>query len=117
MAAMTTVLKGLSGNGSTNLTYLVNSVHTAAKPALVHQRRKTPSNGVGMLEDSFAVAYATNDTDGILMPSRTQLIVTFKRPVGGESAIETAVKAVFIDIANSDEWAATMNTQERLSSS
>jgi hypothetical protein len=112
MAAMSTVLTQFANNGN-SLTYTL-PVHTAVKPALVLQRRKVPSGAQTVVEDTITVLYATADPDGAILPQRSSMSVTIRRPLDGEAAIVTSLLALFREVVASDNFANTVSTQEWL---
>lgn len=112
MAAMSTTLTEFSDLGNSR-TYTIPA-HTAVKPALVIQKRKVPSGNQTVAEDTIQVLYATADPGGVILPQRTSFVLTFRRPLDGESAIVTAAVALLRDIIASDNFSNTVATQEWL---
>jgi hypothetical protein len=109
MAAMATVVKLQTRTGG-NSTYVIDTVHTASKPALILQKIKAFLTGQhSVLEDTVNVVYATEDSNGDLLPSNISFSTTIRRPIDGISADLTAALATFRDVTGSDEFTAIVN--------
>jgi hypothetical protein len=113
MTAMSTALIEFSDNGNSR-TYALPS-NTAQKPQLLLQRRKVPSGNQTVVEDTFTVLSATEDSDGAVLPQRVTFTATVRRPMDGDSADVTAMLAIFRDMVASDNFTNSVNTQEWLS--
>jgi hypothetical protein len=112
MAAMSTALTEFADNGNARTFTL--ETHTAIAPNLVLQKRKVPSGNQTVVEDTFTVLLATEDSNGDALPSRVAFTVTVRRPVDGISADVDAALAILRDIVAGDEFANVVATQEWL---
>lgn len=112
MASQTTVLTEFSDNGNSR-TY-TTATHTTAKPRLVIQKRKVPSGSQVVQEVGVAVVHATEDANGLVLPSKVVFEATHRSPIDGLAADVTAALAIFRDIVAGDEFANSVSTQEWL---
>lgn len=109
MAAMTTVLKKFSELGNTR--NYVTSSHTVAKPQVVLQKRKVPSNSSAVAEDILTVLFGTEDSAGDPLSARVAFTVTARRPNDGIPADRAAALALFREVVASDEFQEVIDGQ------
>lgn len=110
MAAFTTVLKERSdGNNQRVYTY---AGHTVQKPMTVTQRRKTPGASQTTVEDTLVVSSGIADSEGSILSNQTTVVITVLRPKGGIQADVLANFDVALDLVASDEFRATLSTQD-----
>lgn len=114
MAGLTTALTEFSTTGDSR-TYTVPG-HTAAKPRIVTQKRKVPAGAQSVAENTITVIRGTADSTGAVLPARVSLGVVSRFPVNGTEADMTAALVVFRDLVNSDEFTATVLSQNYLKS-
>lgn len=112
MPAMSTPLTEYSDNGNSRT--FSTTGHTALKPKLVIQKRKIASNAQASAEDHISVVYGTADAEGAILTSKVAFDVSVRRPILGDAADVTAALAVLRDIVASDEFGATVTTQNWL---
>lgn len=112
MAAMTTALTEF--NDSLNSRSYFYTGHTALRPKLVLQKRRTPVGDQGVLEDTITILEATEDADGNLLPSKVSASVIFRRPQQGQAAEIANVKAILRDIVAGDEFNDVVDQQAYL---
>lgn len=113
MAAMSTALTEYSKNGD-SATY-TTSGHSLEKPKVVISKRKIPSGSQPVAEYSFSVVQATyqNGTTTV-MPQKYSIQAIVKAPVLGTIADRAAALVIFRDIVASDEFAASVLSQNHL---
>jgi len=109
MAAIATTMTEFSDKENSR-TYQVSG-HTVQAPKLVIQKRKVPSTTTASSESTVMVVYGTEDADGNPIQSKVVFDVSVRYPANGQSADVAAAMAVFLDIVNSDEFAATVTSQ------
>lgn len=110
MAALATALVEFADNGNSR-TYTAPS-HTALRPRLVIQRRKTASKSGEVAETSIRVVMTQIDALGNVMPAKRSVEIVDRSVVGGsDAAVEAAVLALIRDIVSSDNFAASITTQ------
>lgn len=109
MPVMATTLTEYSDEANSR-TYTATG-HTVAKPKLVLQKRKIGAPGAASSVDTVQVVFGAADAAGAILPGRVAFEVTVRRPVEAASADVSAALAVFKDIVGSDEFTATVNTQ------
>lgn len=112
MAGQTTVLTEFSDNGNSRTSTLPD--HTTLKPRLVIQKRKVPTNQAQSAEMTISVIYATTDVEGAVLAPKVAFDVTVRYPASGQAADVSAALAVFRDIVQGDEFAASVSTQNWL---
>jgi hypothetical protein len=113
MAAMTTVLNEFSSNGNSRTSTVTG--HTAVKPKLVIEKRRVPEGNQTMIEYSFKVVIATEDSEGMVISNKVTFEAIARYPVLGSSADVDVALAFFRDIIAGDEFANSVDTQEWLS--
>lgn len=109
MAAMTTVLTEFANNGNSRTSTTVG--HTAIKPKLVIEKRRVPEGNQVITEYSYKVVHATVDANGLVLSNKISFEAVVRYPLAGLAADVTAALAIFKDIASSDDFAASVNTQ------
>lgn len=109
MAAMLMTLTEFSDKEN-NRTF-TRANHSAAKPKLLIQKRKTPTGVSGVAEDTLTVLDATEDADGNILASKVAFTVTFRRPINGQAAETTNALADFRDLVASDEFGNVVSGQ------
>lgn len=112
MPAMATVLTEFSDSRDSRI--YTQADHTALKPMLVIQKRRTPQGNQNVAEVSVAVISATVDAADVPVVQKVTFTATVRYPINGDAADVTAMLAVFRDIVASDEFANSVNTQEWL---
>lgn len=110
MAAMTTTLKEFANNGNSRTFSLPG--HTIAQPKVLIQKRKVPTSVDGVAEDSVKIVLATTDSAGVILSSKISGEVIIRRPVKGDAADVTDMKAFLLDLINSDEFSAVVTAQD-----
>jgi hypothetical protein len=113
MAGMTTVLTEFSNNGDSRTSTL--SGHTAVQPKLLIEKRRVPVGNQTMIEYSFKVVIATQDSDGMILDNKVSFEGIARYPIAGLSSDVDAALAVFRDVVAGDELANSVDTQEFLS--
>jgi hypothetical protein len=109
MAAMSTALTEFADNGdSRTFTY---TGHKASDPRLVIQKRKVPTGDQVVAETSLSVVSGTEDAGNIPLAQRVSFQAVVRYPIAGTYADVTAALAVFRDIVASDEFTASVQTQ------
>jgi hypothetical protein len=114
MAAMSTSLTEFSTNGDSRT--WTTSGHTVSKPKLVLQKRRVPVGNQTIAETTISVIHAAADSTGAVLPSKVNMSVTVRTPLGidsGDTAVADAL-AILKDIVGSDEFASTVSTQNFL---
>jgi hypothetical protein len=81
MAAMTTVLNEFSSNGNSRTSTVTG--HTAVKPKLVIEKRRVPEGNQTMIEYSFKVVIATEDSEGMVISNKVTFEAIARYPVLG----------------------------------
>lgn len=109
MVALVTALTEFADNGNSR-TY-TTSGSTASKPKLVIQKRKVPTGNQSVAEFSCAVVHGTEDADGAVLPQKVSLTVEGRYPVDGDSADVAAALVILQDIVQSDEFEASLMSQ------
>jgi hypothetical protein len=112
MAAMTTALTEFSNIGNSRTSTLDG--HTAVSPRLVIEKRRVPEGNQTMVEFSFKVVYATEDSDGDVLANKVSFEAIARYPVAGLAADVEAALAIFADVIAGDEFANSIDTQEWL---
>lgn len=112
MAAMTTALTEFSNNGNTT-TYTLAG-HTVSDSEILIQSRKVPSGNQTVATDVVKLVKATRDDAGLLLPSPVVFEVHCRRPISGQSADIATLLAYLRDVVAGDEFANTVDSQERL---
>lgn len=110
MASFTTALEEFSTLGDSK-TNIETATHTASKPRLVIQRRKTPTGSTANLESTISVVHATEDADGNVLSQKVTLQAVIRYPKNGDYADVTAALVVFRDLVQSDEFSDTAEKQ------
>jgi hypothetical protein len=108
MAAMTTALTDYTHSSNGNSRTFTLSGHTALKPKIVIQKRKTLEGNNTMAEASFAVIMATEDVDGVVLSQKPSVELKVRYPANGTYSDVTAAHAVALDILGGDEWGVVM---------
>lgn len=112
MAALATTLTEFSTNGDSR-TYTTTG-HSASLPKLVIQKRRVPAGNNSTAESTYSVVHGTVDADGLVLASKVAMTVTVKYPVNtGDSAVANAL-AILRDVVQSDEFGASVTTQNFL---
>lgn len=109
MAAMSTTLTEFASLGDSR-TYTVSG-HSVTSPKLVIQKRKVPTGNQVVQENTISVIYGTVDSGGEILPQKVLFSGVIRYPVSSTSTAITAALAVFRDIVASDEFGATVTTQ------
>jgi hypothetical protein len=112
MAVMTTVLTEFGGQGNTR-EYTVPT-HTVQSTRKVLQRRKVPSQGKVVAEDTVTVYFSTVDTSGARLQETIRISASVVRPINGSATDVAAALTLFREVVASDEFANVVNTQEFL---
>jgi len=112
MAAMSTALVEFADNGDSR-TY-TTSGHSASKPKIVIQKRRVPAGNQILAEVSVSVIHATEDSVGAVLPQKVALTASAKYPITGDYADVTAALVILRDIVASDEFTATLASQNWL---
>lgn len=112
MPAMATVLTEFSNNGDSRTSTL--AAHTVSKPQLVIEKRKVPVGNQLVAESTVSVIVTSTDGSGDVLPSKYNLTVSARLPIGGQAADQSLALTVLRDIIASDEFANTLDTQEWL---
>jgi hypothetical protein len=112
MAAMTTALTEFSNMANSRTSTLVG--HTASAPELVIEKRRVPDGNQTMVEQSFKVVWATEDSEGVALANKVSFEVIGRYPVNGTFADVSSALAVAVDIIAGDEFANSIQTQEWL---
>lgn len=108
MAAMTTALTDYTHSSNGNSRTFTLAGHTALKPKLVIQKRKTLEGNNTMAEVSFAVIVATEDGNGVVLSQKPSVEVKVRYPAEGTYSDVTAAHTTALDILGGDEWSAVM---------
>jgi hypothetical protein len=108
MAAMTTALTEFSDNGNQRTSTV--SGHTAAKPRLVIQKRTIPSSSTSSVSYEASVIYATEDSDGNILPGKVAFTASVRYPIQGDSTDLSAALVIFRDIVAGDEFEASVSS-------
>lgn len=109
MAALATALTEFSDNGNSR-TY-TTSGSTASKPKLVLQTRKVPVGNQVVAEFQVSVSHGTEDSDGVILPQKVRLTAGAAYNVNGDSADLAAALVIFRDVVQSDEFEASLTSQ------
>jgi len=109
MAAMSTSVTQFSDENNRR-TWSISG-HTISAPRLLIQKRKVPATPSAASENSLQVVYGTKDAANIPLQSKVVFEVTVRYPADGASADVTAALAVFRDVVASDEFTATVTSQ------
>lgn len=114
MAAMTAVLTEFSDMGNSRV--YAQDGHSALKPKLVLQKRISPVGNQVVAQDTITVVNATEDADGNVLPARVTFQCVVRRPLNGDATDVTAALALFRDLIASDNFGATVTSQNWLTS-
>lgn len=112
MTAMSTALTEFSDSPNAR-TYTLPA-HTVQAPRLVNQKRTVPSTPSGVAEDSVRVVYGTTDSEDAPLAAKVSFEAVVRRPVNGDAADVAAALAIYREIVASDEFAATVLSQNYL---
>lgn len=102
MALMTTVLEEFADNGNSRTFAL--PLHTAAKPALVIQKRKVPTGNQKMIETTITLVSGTEDASAVPMDERITTTISTRKPIGCAQADVDAQMAIGREIHASDNF-------------
>lgn len=109
MASMTINLASYSDNGNSH-TYVDTVAHTANRARLVISKRKAAEGGSQNNSYQLSVVGVTEDAAGAVLASKVAWDLTVRYPVDGIAADRAWSKATFLDIVNSDEFAAAVDS-------
>jgi hypothetical protein len=114
MPAMATTLTEFSTNGDSR-TY-TTAGHSVSKPKLVLQKRRVPSGNQTVSENKVSVVHAALGPDDSVLPSKVTFSIDVRVPLNiksGDTSVADSL-AILKDIVNSDEFAASVSTQNFL---
>lgn len=112
MAIMSTTL--VESSDSTNSRTYTAPGHTIAKPRLVIQKRTVGTPSGQSAQDTISVVYGTADAQGVLRPGRVVMEINVRRPVDADPSDITDALALLREVVASDNFAATVDTQNYL---
>jgi hypothetical protein len=87
------------------------SAHTLAKPALLKQMRKSPTEAGGRASDMIRMIFGANDATGVLAKMPLMFEVNVTRQANMAATEATTPLSVFRDVVNSDAFAAMVTGQ------
>lgn len=112
MAAMSTALTQFANTGDSRT--WTTTGHTVQTAKVVVMKRKVPSGSNPVAEISVAVVHSTKDAENIVLPSKVNFTITVRTPVQGQTADVTAALAIIRDIVASDNFGASVTSQNFL---
>lgn len=112
MPAMATAVTEFSTNGDSKTWTTPN--HTASLPKLLIQKRRVPVGSQTIAETTISVIRAGADAAGATLPSKASFTVTVRYPIDMVGTTVADGLAIFKDVVGSDEFAATVTSQNFL---
>ncbi|DAD51091.1 TPA_asm: coat protein [ssRNA phage SRR7976300_9] len=106
---MQTAYAQFADNGNSR-TYTGPS-HTIAKPDLLIQKRKVPTNINGVSEMSSKIVVGSTDASNAPLAQRISIEVVVRVPVGAQTADVDAAKTRFADLSSDTAFLASFVTQ------
>lgn len=106
---MQTAYAQFADNGNSR-TYTGPS-HTIAKPDLLIQKRKVPTNINGVSEMSTKLVMGSTDASNAPLAQRISIEVVVRVPVGAQTADIDAAKARYADLSTDGAFLASFVTQ------